>query len=604
MRSTATPRSLYKNINKISAVALGFLGLLNPSPARAEVSGTNANLFVQATGGPVDYLSVRGASVLPRLSPTGGGVLSYAHRPLVFDDGNGGTPGLIEHQLNIDAVGAITVIDQLQIGVGLPITLYQTGEGVRGVGASDGLSGAAAGDLRIDGRWAFGEVGVPDLHLAALLDLTLPTGQAKQYVGNGFFTFRPGVVAEWKGLPDLRFAAEMGYLVREQLQLDALTVGNEITWGLAAGYTVQTGLDVLGELIGRIPLDGDHEATADGAPVELRGAARYALVDAHLLTAGLGIGVNTGYGAPAVRLFAGYTFAGANFADRDKDGIADAKDACPDEPEDFDAFEDLDGCPDPDNDHDSILDAEDLCPNAAEDRDGYQDEDGCPDPDNDGDKVLDADDACPNEPGPAEQRGCPTADRDGDGIADDQDRCPDSPEDRDGFQDEDGCPDHDNDLDGILDTHDQCPNDAETPNGFEDEDGCPDNAPEVETVRITEQQIEVSERVPFKFGTAELTPAGKKVIDKVADALLAHPELNRVEIQGHTDVQGAKALNAKLSQDRADSVKRALVSRGVGAERLSTKGFGSRNLLDEARTLEAHQKNRRVEFHILERKTP
>jgi OmpA-OmpF porin, OOP family len=66
--------------------------------------------------------------------------------------------------------------------------------------------------------------------------------------------------------------------------------------------------------------------------------------------------------------------------DRDGDGIRDRVDKCPDEPEDFDGFQDEDGCPDPDNDRDGILDVDDLCPNVAEDRDGVQDDDGCPDP--------------------------------------------------------------------------------------------------------------------------------------------------------------------------------------------------------------------------------
>jgi outer membrane protein OmpA-like peptidoglycan-associated protein len=77
-----------------------------------------------------------------------------------------------------------------------------------------------------------------------------------------------------------------------------------------------------------------------------------------------------------------------------------------------DDFEDVDGCPDPDNDKDGILDADDKCPNEPEDKDGFEDEDGCPDPDNDKDGILDADDKCPNEP-----------------------------EDMDGYEDEDGCPD-------------------------------------------------------------------------------------------------------------------------------------------------------------------
>ncbi|HEX7477350.1 MAG TPA: OmpA family protein [Polyangiales bacterium] len=83
--------------------------------------------------------------------------------------------------------------------------------------------------------------------------------------------------------------------------------------------------------------------------------------------------------------------------DRDNDGIADAHDKCPDDPEDFDGYEDADGCPDPDNDKDGIKDKDDKCPNQAEDFDQFEDKDGCPDFDNDKDGFLDADDQCPNE---------------------------------------------------------------------------------------------------------------------------------------------------------------------------------------------------------------
>jgi len=98
--------------------------------------------------------------------------------------------------------------------------------------------------------------------------------------------------------------------------------------------------------------------------------------------------------------------------DTDGDGIPDDVDKCPDDPEDFDGFQDADGCPDPDNDQDGIPDVDDLCPNDPEDKDGFEDQDGCPDPDNDKDRILDKDDKCPNEP-----------------------------ETYNGYQDEDGCPD-------------------------------------------------------------------------------------------------------------------------------------------------------------------
>ncbi len=102
-------------------------------------------------------------------------------------------------------------------------------------------------------------------------------------------------------------------------------------------------------------------------------------------------------------------------SDRDGDGIGDAVDQCVNDPEDFDQFEDADGCPERDNDRDGVLDGDDDCPNDPEDIDGFQDLDGCPDDDNDGDGILDL-----------------------------QDDCVLDPEDFDGDRDEDGCPDEDN----------------------------------------------------------------------------------------------------------------------------------------------------------------
>src|SRR5262249_978855 len=77
--------------------------------------------------------------------------------------------------------------------------------------------------------------------------------------------------------------------------------------------------------------------------------------------------------------------------DRDHDGIPDDVDKCPDQPEDFDGYQDTDGCPDLDNDGDGIPDVQDQCPNQAEDLDGFEDSDGCPDLDNDKDGILDKD---------------------------------------------------------------------------------------------------------------------------------------------------------------------------------------------------------------------
>jgi outer membrane protein OmpA-like peptidoglycan-associated protein len=261
--------------------------------------------------------------------------------------------------------------------------------------------------------------------------------------------------------------------------------------------------------------------------------------------------------------------------DTDGDGINDDVDKCPTEAEDKDGFQDEDGCPDPDNDGDGIADKADKCPNEAEDKDGFQDDDGCPDPDNDGDGIPDAADKCPNEA-----------------------------EDKDGFQDEDGCPDPDNDGDGVPDAQDKCPDKPETKNGFEDEDGCPDEIP-----AKVKQFTGVIQGINFKVNDAALLPNSNKTLDKAVAVLAEFKDL-KLEIQGHTDDQPIKAGgkyedNTALSQARAETVKAYFVSKGIEEARLTAKGFGSTQPVEDPKDLKggklnaARTKNRRVEFRLV-----
>lgn len=136
--------------------------------------------------------------------------------------------------------------------------------------------------------------------------------------------------------------------------------------------------------------------------------------------------------------------------DKDRDGIPDEKDACPNEP----GSVRMNGCPDKDND--GVADKDDDCPEVA----GLASMKGCPDTDGDG--IRDQDDACPTEAGVASLQGCP--DRDKDGIADKDDACPDAA----GLANLKGCPDKD--KDGIADKDDACPDVA----GVAQFGGCPD----------------------------------------------------------------------------------------------------------------------------------
>lgn len=87
----------------------------------------------------------------------------------------------------------------------------------------------------------------------------------------------------------------------------------------------------------------------------------------------------TGYVTPPIAFGPVFAERTTRNGDRDGDAVPDAEDLCPDDPEDRDDFEDVDGCPDPDQDADGILDVDDACPSEPELYNGHEDDDGCPD---------------------------------------------------------------------------------------------------------------------------------------------------------------------------------------------------------------------------------
>jgi len=106
-------------------------------------------------------------------------------------------------------------------------------------------------------------------------------------------------------------------------------------------------------------------------------------------------------------------------------------------------------------------------------------------------------------------------------------------------------------------------------------------------------------KVEFKTGSAILTDKSTELLDRVAGIMSDHTEYN-YKIQGHTDSQGKQALNLKLSQARADSVKNYLVSKGIADTVLSTEGFGASVPIADNATKEGRLQNRRVVFEIVD----
>lgn len=279
--------------------------------------------------------------------------------------------------------------------------------------------------------------------------------------------------------------------------------------------------------------------------------------------------------------------------DKDDDGVLDENDACPEIPGPAKFL----GCPD--RDGDGLADNVDKCPDAPEDFDEYEDADGCPEEqDRDGDGVQDAQDRCPQVPGPRENAGCPLEDQDRDEILDKNDKCPTDPEDKDQFEDEDGCPDVDNDKDGILDVNDKCRDLPETKNGYVDDDGCPDINPELVVVNRELGKIEIKQKVYFDTGKATIKKVSFQLLNEVAEALRANPSME-VLVEGHTDAVGSDLTNMKLSNARANSVRTYLVQQGIDSTRLTSLGFGETRPISDNDTPDGREANRRVEFTIV-----
>jgi outer membrane protein OmpA-like peptidoglycan-associated protein len=578
--------------------------VLSP-PARAQ--DAQGNTFgLQLFRPSVDskgYFTVNASQLLGHLDFSIGLVGTYAHDVLELHApaADFRVSDLITAQLQ----GALGLFKWAEIGVSLPVHILF---GSRGPGEDHTFSAQNVGDLGIHGKVRLLNTSKHPLGLAILTSLYLPTGPSRNLLGEGNVSLRPELILDKEFGRERRFrmALNVGAMVRFDRNTftdfatgKSRTVGTQLTYGLGiSGAVVPQKLELLLELYGYADVTG----SANAYPLEWLAGGKVYLASKSYLQFGAGTGIIPDQtGSPEVRAFVGFLFE-PSIGDRDGDGIKDDVDKCPDEPEDFDDFEDEDGCPDPDNDKDGILDKDDKCPNEPETKNGFEDDDGCPDTidlDRDGDGIPDRLDKCPDEPedkdGFEDDDGCPDPDNDKDGILDVDDLCPNDPEDKDGFEDQDGCPDPDNDKDRILDKDDKCPNEPETYNGFQDDDGCPDKGP----VIVHHGHLQIFKKIYFETAKAVILPISFPILDAVAGTLKGNPQIKLIEVQGHADERGDDDYNMRLTEDRAQAVKAYMIEHGVEVERLTAHGYGETQPVCRQHGPACWSRNRRVEFVIL-----
>jgi outer membrane protein OmpA-like peptidoglycan-associated protein len=124
---------------------------------------------------------------------------------------------------------------------------------------------------------------------------------------------------------------------------------------------------------------------------------------------------------------------------------------------------------------------------------------------------------------------------------------------------------------------------------------------EAEIVEVEDEEVIQVENILFEFDKSSLKEESTIALDKVYKVLMTHPEMI-INLNAHSDQNGASSYNLKLSERRAASAKMYLINKGIDSSRIVSKGFGeSKPLVDckDKCTEEEDAKNRRVEFIIM-----
>ena len=119
-------------------------------------------------------------------------------------------------------------------------------------------------------------------------------------------------------------------------------------------------------------------------------------------------------------------------------------------------------------------------------------------------------------------------------------------------------------------------------------------------VEVRDNKIEIHEKIQFDNNRATIRSASFELMDEVGAVIAKNPQIKRIRIEGHASAEGSRRHNKTLSAERARSVMKYLRDHGVPSGELVAVGLGSDRPIADNATAEGREKNRRVEFVIVE----
>lgn len=531
-------------------------------------------------------------------------MLSYVNDPLIYIDGAGTRTELISDLLQLNLLGAHTRGD-FRFGIDAPLYLRSAGDAT---GGETGL-----GDITAGVRYTAVDRRTAPLGTALAFNATLPTSTVDAPLGiSGLGWEIEGIVD--KEIGNVLLAANLGHRGQNEVLLENVEWDDQFFSRVGVGYALSDDAGLSADFSSNLTYAGLGDG---GTPLELVGGGYRRVSENLMLRGGLGTGLNGALGSPKVRVLFALAFEPPReIPDTDLDGLLDNVDSCPEQPEDMDGVRDGDGCPEPtvvtvvakSSDGTTLTGATWTLGDESGTSGGQGEMFGgeydlsvtaegyavissawkIPDAETHeievtldplvvmGSLLVKAIDQDGN-PVPAKWQARMTGQR---GI------------------------DTETPLEVAAGEYDL----IVTADGF-----LPARTSAVvvkETVAevvvtlepakatVVGERIDIKESVYFETSKDVIKSASHKLLNDVAEILIAHEELTNVRIEGHTDSRGSATYNKDLSQRRAESVRRYLIERGVAAERLEAIGYGEEKPLVSGNNESAWSQNRRVDFFV------
>ena len=299
---------------KIKAIGLAAILLfLAPSLAWGRATSATANTFLPAIDGS-PYFTAYGSQTLQPWRYQVGLYFNYANDPL--EVGIGGVPraSIIDHLLMADIFGAVGITDWFELGLNVPVGIYID---FNDLTAGTSSKSARMGDLRFETKFRLLNIDRHNVGIAILPYLLIPTGSGNRFIGNNSFAGGAKAIVDVNIKNRVQLSLNLGYHARDRATVFATVQDDAFTYGLGINIkTINPWMDIITEIYGSTNV-GDFFAREAETPLEIDGGFRFFLPkpEGLAITAGGGIGLTFGYGAPDFRAFLGLTYPNPKHVD-------------------------------------------------------------------------------------------------------------------------------------------------------------------------------------------------------------------------------------------------------------------------------------------------